>query len=95
MLSVSERLKYFHSMTAFSAIRFPARVPEISELFKMGNSARSQNLILMEHETEIFKKSAFCQAVLVWNSLNPEANQSDNSLMKFKNIVNNLLHMGT
>ena len=56
-------------MTAFSAIRFPARVPEISELFKMGNSARSQNLILMEHETEIFKKSVFYQAVLVWNSL--------------------------
>ena len=78
-------------MTAFSAIRFPARVPEISELFKMGNSARSQSLILMEHEAEIFKKSAFYQAVLVWNSLNPEAKQSDNSLRKFKNIVDNWL----
>ena len=81
-------------MTAFSAIRFPARVPEISELFKMGNSARSQNLILMEHETEIFKKSPFYQAVLVWNALNPEAKQSDNSLRKFKNIVDNWLITG-
>ena len=48
----------------------------------------------MEHETEIFKKSAFYQAVLVWNSLNPEAKQSDNSLRKFKNIVNNWLITG-
>ena len=73
-------------MTAFSAIRFPAKVPEISELFKMGNSARSQNLILMEHEAEIFKNSAFYQAALVWNSVNPEAKQSDNSLRKFNSI---------
>jgi len=87
-------LKYFHSMTAFSALRFSARVPEISELFKMGNSARSQNLILMEPETEIFKKSAFYQAVLVWNSLNPEEKQSDNFLRKFKNIVDNWLITG-
>ena len=48
-----------------------------SELFKMGNSARSQNMILMEHEAEIFKNSAFYQAALVWNSLNPKAKQSD------------------
>ena len=81
-------------MTAFSAIRFPARVPEISELFKMGNSARSQNLILMEHEAEIYKKSAFYQAVLIWNSLNPDAKQSDNSLGKFRKIVDNWLIMG-
>jgi len=94
LLSVTERLKYFHCMTAFSAIRFPARVPEISELFKMGNSARSQNLILMEHEAEIYKKSAFYQAVLIWNSLNPDAKQSDNSLGKFRKIVDNWLIMG-
>ena len=81
-------------MAAFSAIRFPARVPEISELFKMGNSARSQNLILMEHEAEIYKKSAFYQAVLIWNSLNPDAKQSDNSLGKFRKIVDNWLIMG-
>ena len=48
----------------------------------------------MEHETEIFKKAAFYQAVLVWNSLNPEAKQSDNSLRKFKTIVDNWLITG-
>jgi len=40
-----------------------------------------------EHPIEYLTK----KAGLVWNSLNPEAKQSDNSLGKFKKIVDNWL----
>ena len=86
LLSVSERLKYFSSIIAFQAIRTPT-IPEISNIFIPGRSARSQNMLILDHEGSLLEKSAFYQAIKVWNSLNSDAKKVDVSLESFKVLI--------
>jgi len=86
LLSVSERIQYFNATFAYKSLRF-AHVPEISDLFVFGNSARSQNLRQVDYASAFLQKSPIYQAIKTWNKLSPELKAQDVSLGRFKTLL--------
>ena len=87
---MNERITYFNAVIAFKAI-YSRRIPEISDIFRFGNSLRTQILIYPEHESKIFENSAYYQAIRTWNSLSKVAKEPNISLDKFKSLVDKWL----
>ena len=70
-----------------SSVGKQSRKTEISNLFNLGNSQRSQNITILNHDSSILERSAYYQAIKTWNSLNKEAKQVGIGLESFKVVV--------
>ena len=90
ILTVEERIIYFYAIFAYKSIRFN-HIPEIHESFTFSQSARSQKIILPQHKSDFFEKSAIYQSSLIWNRLPNEAKELGISLSNVKKIINKWL----
>ena len=92
MLTTKERLIYFYAIFVFKSIRF-SQITELRDSFKLSHSARNQIILIPQHKSDFFEKSAIYQSLLILNRLPNEAKDVELSLSSFKTILNNwLLH---